>query len=160
MQLQIYQKQVGGCWFFCLFSKLTLVASMEYPVLTVLLCFKISNFYSFVYTDKMSAGSVFFFLDPFLEWYCYLWFLSNWYFLNTIQFRFSDFYVENLECSLIHLSSTSCWYWQCFRHRHLLYSIWQIDIWYIFCSDFNERHLNPVFVFVRELNLHNSRHYH
>jgi hypothetical protein len=51
---------------FCLFSKLTLVASMEYPVLTVLLfaIFKISNFCLFVYTDKMSAGSVFF-LDPF-----------------------------------------------------------------------------------------------
>jgi hypothetical protein len=40
---------------------------MEYPVLTVLLfaIFKISNFCLFVYTDKMSAGSVFFFLDPF-----------------------------------------------------------------------------------------------
>jgi hypothetical protein len=54
---------------FCLFSKLTLVASMEYPVLTVLLfaIFKISNFCLFVYTDKMSAGSVFFFSRSVLE---------------------------------------------------------------------------------------------
>jgi hypothetical protein len=52
--------------FFCLFSKLTLVASMEYPVLTVLLfaIFKISNF-AYSYTRIKCQGSVFFFLDPF-----------------------------------------------------------------------------------------------
>jgi hypothetical protein len=45
---------------FCLFSKLTLVASMEYPVLTVLLfaIFKISNF-AYSYTRIKCQREVF-----------------------------------------------------------------------------------------------------
>jgi hypothetical protein len=137
-------------FFFCLFSKLTLVASMEYPVPRYY-CLLFLRFLTFVYsyTRIKCQREVFSFSRSVLEWYCYLWFLfSNWYFLNTIQFRFR-FFAENLECSLIHLSSTSCWYWQCFRHRHLLYSIATNRYLDIFVVTFNERHLNPVFVFVR-----------
>jgi hypothetical protein len=50
---------------FCLFSKLTLVASMEYPVLTVLL-FAILRFLTFVYSTRIKCQwKFFFFLDPF-----------------------------------------------------------------------------------------------
>jgi hypothetical protein len=67
MQLQIYRK--ASWWllmFFCLFSKLTLVASMEYPVLTVLL-FAILRFLTYSYTRIKCQREVFSFSRSVLE---------------------------------------------------------------------------------------------